>query len=242
VNTSTRWRWAALLFFLSAGQALAAEWEQVPGEASAIAIGANGEVWAVSGSLREPGGYAVYHWNGERFARVPGAAAVRIAVDPFGNPWVVDSFNNLVHWSGGAWQKVRGSAKDVGIGADGSVWTVGIEGGLYQYRAGNLEKRFPGNFVRVAVDSSGEPWPIDGTMTLMKRSDSGWQPLRPATMSVALGPSSMWVLDNSGATWRLDANGNWLHRRGRFKEIAVGPDGMPWTVTLDNRVFRRIPD
>ena len=220
-----------------------ADWEQVPGEAIAIAVGANGEVWAIGGA-RESGGFGVYHWNGVEFEKAAGIAGMRIAVDPRGFPWVVDSFNNVRRWTGRYWENLPGWSKDVGIGANGSIWSVGLEGGLYEFRRGRFEKRFPGRFERIAVAPDGEPWSIDEKQDLARKGTTGWESFRSGTASVSIGANgAVWVLDATGLVFRLgDASGLWLRRVGRFREICVGPDGAPWAVTADRRIFRWLPE
>lgn len=220
-----------------------ADWEQVPGEASAVAVSANGEVWAIGG-VRESGGFGVYRWNGAEFEKAIGIAGIRIAVDPRGFPWVVDSFHNVRRWTGRHWENLPGWGKDIGIGANGSVWSVGLEGGLYEFRRGRFEKRFPGRFEHVAVAPDGEPWIIDEKQELARQGTSGWESFRSGTASVSIGANgAMWVLDATGGVYRLgDASGLWFRREGRFREISVGPDGAPWAVTADRRIFRWLPE
>jgi hypothetical protein len=233
-------RFLACLLALTSPMALA-YWEQIPGEATAIAIGANGSVWTI-GTIRESGGYGVYRWDGVQFEKAPGISGVRIAVDPRGNPWVVDSFNNVRRWNRGAWENLPGWGKDVAIGADGSVWSVGLEGGLWRFRGQRFEKVYPGGFQRIAVAPDGEPWAVDEKLQVVRRGEWGWQPLRPSTRSIGIGAEgSVWIVDNESRVQMLDASGGWLRQDGRFNEIAVGPDGRAWAVTADNRIFRQIP-
>jgi len=217
-------------------------WEQVPGEASAIAIGPEGAVWTV-GTDRESGGFGIYRWDGAQFRKAPGIAGVRIAVDARGNPWVVDSFNNVRRWSASAWQNLPGWGKDVATGADGSVWSVGLEGGLWQFRGQRFEKIYPGGFARVAVGPDGEPWAVDDKGQLVRRSASGWESVRSGTAAIAMGPNrAIWVLDTAQAANVFEPDVGWLRRGGPFREIAVGPDGVAWAVTQDFRIFRRMED
>jgi len=62
---------------------------------------------------------------------------MRIAVDPSGAPWVVNVNGNIYSRASGSWQLMPGLAKDIGIGADGSVWVIGTDptpGGYGIYR------------------------------------------------------------------------------------------------------------
>lgn len=60
-----------------------------PGTATGISAGASGSVWAV-GTANVSGGHPNYQWNGSKWVTVVGAA-VAIAVDPHGNPWIANS-------------------------------------------------------------------------------------------------------------------------------------------------------
>jgi hypothetical protein len=219
-----------------------AYWEQVPGEASAIAVGANGDVWAI-GTIRESGGYGVYRWDGAQFAKAKGIAGVRIAVDPRGFPWVVDSFNNVRRWNGRYWQNLPGWGMDVAIGANGAVWSVGLEGGLHEFRGTRFEKRYPGRFERVGVTPEGEPWPIDEKRELFRPGPNGFESVRSATAAIVIAPEgTAWILDGGGALYSLDATGLWTRREGRFREVAMGPYGQAWALSADNRIFRGMPE
>jgi hypothetical protein len=51
--------------------------------------------------------------------------AMRIAVGPNDDPWIVDSFGKIYQWVGNGWRQYPGAARDIGIGVDGSVLIVG---------------------------------------------------------------------------------------------------------------------
>jgi hypothetical protein len=89
------------------------------------------DVWSFSNTTVSGGYFTIQRWTGSTWTSVSGAA-VRIAVDPVGKPWVVNS-QNIYGWSGSSWIAVPGAATDVGIGANGDVWAIGVaavSGGL----------------------------------------------------------------------------------------------------------------
>jgi hypothetical protein len=67
--------------------------EERPGLARDVSVGADGAVWVV-GDRATAGGYGIYRWNGNGWIQTPGGAE-RIAVDPGGNPWFVDSGRHI---------------------------------------------------------------------------------------------------------------------------------------------------
>ena len=60
-------------------------------------------------------------------------------------PWVVNSNNNIFQRTGGSWQMLPGLAKDIGVGADGSVWVIGTDStgggyGIHRWNGNNWTK------------------------------------------------------------------------------------------------------
>lgn len=48
-------------------------------------------------------------------------AAVKIAVDATGTPWVLNTQNQIYRYNGNGWTLVPGKATDIAIGGDGSI-------------------------------------------------------------------------------------------------------------------------
>jgi len=116
--------------------------ERIAGEAMDIAAGANGAVWIVGLDQSISRGVAAsapapktpvanrgrptpapapaqqYRWE-----KISGAA-IRIAIDPAGNPWAVTSAGQVYHYSGNNWTIFPVSARDIAVGADGVVYVV----------------------------------------------------------------------------------------------------------------------
>ncbi|MCG8414031.1 MAG: hypothetical protein MI746_07415, partial [Pseudomonadales bacterium] len=106
------------------------EWRQLLGYAYDIGVGANGDVWVI-GTDPQPGGYGIYHIDGFGGFAVEGGA-LRIDVDPFGRPWVVNFDHEIYRLeSNGFWTRMPGFALDIGIGANGDVWVTNFEGVYY---------------------------------------------------------------------------------------------------------------
>jgi hypothetical protein len=137
-------------------------WQKLPGNAIDIAAGGN-SVWVI-GSGQVPGGYSIHRWNGNGWDRIEGGAT-RIAVDPNGNPWVVNENHEIFRLVHGAWQRLPGLANDIAIGADGTPWVIGVgtvPGGNGVHRwTGNNWQDVEGGAVRIAVDGNGNPWVIN---------------------------------------------------------------------------------
>ena len=130
------------------------KWIRLPGDARDIGIGANGAVWVVS-----TGG--VFRWNGIEWVRYIGSG-IRIDVDPAGNPWVAGSDGDIYLLQEDYWREIPGEARDIGVGADGSVWITGTrddEGVQRIYRwDGSNWNQVRGSGRQISVDPDGKPW------------------------------------------------------------------------------------
>ncbi len=153
-----------MLLILLPGHVFADSWVQLSEEtAKDIGIGADGSVWIV-GTNPVSGGYGIYKWDGENWEGVDGGA-VRIDVDPQGNPWIVNDNGYIFRRVDNSWVQLFGAAKDIGIGADGSVWIVGtnpVSGGYGIYKwDGKNWKVVDGGAVQISVDKYGIPWVVN---------------------------------------------------------------------------------
>jgi hypothetical protein len=149
-------------------------WKVLPRVATDIAHGGDGSVWIIGvnertggfvgksgGSTTEAG---IYKWNGSDWNRIDGAA-VSIAVDQKGNPWVINGNGTIFRRQGDAWVVLPGSGKDIAIGG-GQVYIVGtnsVPGGFGIYVWSEAEGKFTevelahgGGGTSVAVDGKGE--------------------------------------------------------------------------------------
>ncbi|NKB31785.1 MAG: hypothetical protein GKR91_01645 [Pseudomonadales bacterium] len=129
-------------------------WTRLQGDARDVGIGADGTVWIAAGG-------GIYRWDGYDWERTSGSA-VRIDVDPFGTPWVVDHTDDIYELIRGRWIKRPGGARDIGIGADGSVWVIGTSSGsgghdIFRWN-GNFWVQVFGSARQISVDPEGIPW------------------------------------------------------------------------------------
>lgn len=142
-------------------------WQQLPGRATHLAVGANGAIFHV-GTTPQPGGlvspgYELAKWTGSGWERVPGAAR-QVAVAPDGTPWIVNNFGQIFRWTNNNWQHLPGNATHLAIGADGTVCHVGTtemgQGGFEIARwNGYSWVRYPrAAALKVAADPNGLPW------------------------------------------------------------------------------------
>ncbi len=137
-----------------------------------IAVGGNGDVWTIGCDAAPGGGGNVIRKLSPQSATVPGAG-VRIAAEPNGNPWVVNDRGEIFRWTGSAFTRVDGCAKDIAIGKDGIPWVIGcsaVTGGFEVFRwTGNGWGKVPGAGVALSIGGDNQAWIIDSTGKVSRR-------------------------------------------------------------------------
>jgi len=151
--------------FIYKYNATTGKFEAMPDQATDIAIGADGSIWKI-GINKTGNDYDIYKWNGANWTNVPGAA-VRIAVDPSGKAWVVNSVGTVYSYEIAGWTQRPGSVKDIAIGANGSMWCTALDGRIYQWD-GNDWVLKTGAAVNISVTPDGNPWVANSAGTVWR--------------------------------------------------------------------------
>jgi len=98
----------------------------MPGGGRDIGVGADGSVWLIGGNHVGVGqDSSPFKWNGSDWVGAEGGG-VAIAVDPKGNPWMINSVGEIYHYSGKEWVQMPSRGRDIGVGANGAVWLIGV--------------------------------------------------------------------------------------------------------------------
>jgi hypothetical protein len=178
-------------------------YQVVPGNAYDIAVGANGMVWKI-GTNALGNGYQVYRWNGTGWDGSDGGA-YRIAVDGNGVPWVRDLSGTIFRkgdnspFTTGNWQVIPGQlARDIGVGANGSVWIIGLNAlgdgwQVYRYNGSGWDGS-TGGAAAVTVTPSGVPWVLTNSSKQFYRHTNpdpfsgSWELLPGNSVDVGIGP------------------------------------------------------
>jgi hypothetical protein len=160
---------------------------QVPnGIANDVGIGADGSIWIIGNNKVGPSDFDIYRYLNGKWVMVPGGA-VRIAVDPKGNPWVVNSGHQIFHWNGSGWNQIPGGALDVGVGADGSVFIVGTDQSVWKLTGGTSWTRVEGGLTDISVDPYGRPWGVDSGHQIWRSLAGGPPPPPDNTVTILSG-------------------------------------------------------
>jgi hypothetical protein len=245
----------AIVLFLP-GAVLAepdATWHQVPGSAKDIGAGADGSVWIIgTNPSATPDDFGAHMWTGKDWRGVEGGG-VRIDVDPSGNPWMVNSKGEIFRRANDTWQRMPGFAKDVGVGANGSIWIIGTnptatpdDFGAHMW-TGKDWRGVEGGGVRIDVDPSGNPWMVNSKGEVFRRANDTWQRVPGFAKDVGVGADgSVWIIGThpSGTAANFGVhkwNGKeWQGVEGGGVQISADKAGMPWIVNAtDNILYRK---
>jgi len=211
-----------------------------------IDIGANGVIWVVG--TEEPQG-RIYFETENCWKMLPDGEAVKIAVDPNGVPWIIKSDNSIHHWTGSLWERIPGTAQDIDIGADGSVYIVGMgnsenpEGQIFKWTGSSWELLPNSAAMKITVDPSGTPWIITSNNNVHRWTGSSWEQMPEAAQDIDIGADgSVYIvgagdftnpqgpiLKWTGYSWNLFPSGAAI-------KIAVDPNGIPWVNTIANSI------
>jgi hypothetical protein len=142
-----------------------AGWELLPGRAREVAVGANGAAWCLSAADFAPGGGSIHIWNGRDWDHVDGAA-VKIAVGPDEQPWIINSAGQIFRRSGQGWELLPGLAREIAIGVDGMVWCLSAatdsagESSIHFWNGSDWD-HVPGAAVKVSAGAPGAVWLVN---------------------------------------------------------------------------------
>jgi len=210
--------------------------------ASDIAVGANGVVWIIG---NDPAGAAdknIYRWDGNAFQQTVGQA-VRIAVDPNGKAWVVNSSGSIFRWIETSWQNMPGKAIDIGIGAKGEVWVLDPNGTPFKWD-GNNWRPIGGGGWRIAVDPSGNPWVVNQGNQIWRWKGTAWDLLPGSAKDIAIGPDgNVLIVSTAPASGGFQiqrwADGQWIPERDAAgAAVAAGPAGALYVMRDTGAVVR----
>lgn len=97
------------------------------------------------------------------------------------------------------WKQVPGIAQDIGIGANDSVWITGGDErgdgyGVYRWTGHDWEDS-TGIGVEIAVGPDGQPWTVDRSGAIFRKSAIGWEAMPGAARDIGIGADgSVWII------------------------------------------------
>ena len=228
------------------------EWSAITGNtATDISVAANNSVWITSKN-KTGNDYSIHRWNGNTWSII-GGGAVRIAVAPDGNPWVVNSMGLIFRKVGNDWIPMPGLATDIGIGADNTVWVLGKTKPASDYPIfywdGKTWIKTDGIGVRIAVDPNGSPWVVNSAGQIFRRNGTSWHEAKGPGNFIDVGvgaDNTVWALggkENAGNhdvyKWNASKN-TWEKTEGAGTAISVDFDGIPYVINGAGEIYKLV--
>jgi len=185
----------------------------------------------------------VFYWAELALMEPEADAQAQFELQDFGAHAAIAAENQLGLARAPSWQRMLGSASDIGVGADGSVWAIGTDErsggfGIYQW-LGDTWQRVQGGALRIDVDPDGRPWIVNNSHSIYRWQDGDWVRMGGNARDIGIGADgSVWVT-SGGGTYRYD-EGEWVGVRGSGVRIDVDPNGVPWVVDHTNDIHQLI--
>ncbi len=145
----------------------------------------------------------------------------------------------------------------IAIGPDGFIWLLkktpgtshlpddGVDFELHRYNGFGMYHRsgwdrVPGEGVAVTVDHEGQPWLVQASGTIVRRTGSGWQRLPGSATDISAGADgSVWAVGSrelpGGHEILRWAGQDWQEVPGAAVRIAVSPSVSPGSATTVTR-------
>lgn len=160
----------------------------------------------------------------------------------------------------GSWSAVegpnQGGAKDIGVGADGTVWVIGKERAddngykIFKRQSDETWKEMPGAAVRIAVDWLGRAYVANRGGTIFEWQEKGeWRiidatsGIRAKDISVNAG-GAVWIISDRSVgdygyeIYRLQ-DGKWQLYSGAGIKIAADETGnRAWVVNARDEIYQ----
>jgi hypothetical protein len=160
------------------------------------------------------------------------------------------------------WVRVPGEARDIGVGADGTVWVLGgnpypdTDFDFFDNNVGEADYglwvldefgwlEIPGSGVRLDVDPEGYPWVINSDHEIWRLTPFGWDRIPGSAHDIGIGADgSVWVLGTTERRggyeiFRYTGFG-WQKVHGTGVRIDVDTYGNPWVINHDDDIFHLV--
>jgi len=140
------------------------------------------------------------------------------------------------------WKRLKGAAKDIGAGADGSIFVVGNDAqSVYRWDARKKDwVKLPGGLARIDVGPDGNPVGVNKQQGIYRYNGEEWIKMPGAATDVGIGADgTIWVVNAQGKIYRWNEKGNvWKLVPGEAVRIDVDPQGNAWVVNSQGGIYR----
>ncbi len=169
--------------------------------------------------------------------------ASRITADIFGDPWIVKTNGDIVHYSNGKVNAIPGKARDIGTGGIyGTIWITNAANQIF-YK----DRIFGGDWVKIDglahtidVDHIGNPWVLNKHNNIYKRINqiSGyWSQQNGAALDIGVGAGRVYVIGTNKNVYLRKSDGSWANLGGIAERLDVDNIARAWVVNASNEIF-----
>lgn len=132
--------------------------------------------------------------------------------------------------------QLPGTAKDIDIGADGSIWRIGVDSTIARFEEGGWTK-IDGAASRIAVDNFGFPWVVKSTGEILRRNGRKWIVLPGTAVDIDINATGeVWVVGRDGWIRRWGGE-DWVDAtKADAMRIAVDWQGIPYVIDSKGEV------
>lgn len=226
-----------------------------------VAAGAPGTLWAIDTN----GNPYQYFQASSQWQAVPSSVLPQLAQAP--TTWALGRNGTIWQFAKGGWVQFFHelpnaiSPAQVVAGADGSLWALDVNGGLYQYvtaqSAWQQIPRAPAGLLQVAPLDPTSIWAIAkdpddaGSFILYQCMAGAWQQVAGAPVMSPISATPQVSVGSDGTVWLLDGNGiprvvgnqaasNWSARKAgvSLQSVAASGIGEAWAVGADGGFWR----
>jgi Tectonin domain/Group XII secretory phospholipase A2 precursor (PLA2G12) len=149
----------------------------------------------------------------------------------------------IEHNSGfGEWTKMPGgNAKDISVGADGTVWALNGDGTIWKWNGDDWTKMPGGNALKVAVGGNDLIWALNRDGTIWKWNDNDWTKMPGGNAKdISVGADgTVWALNGDGTIWKWNSDDWTKMPSGKVRRITVGGNNSIWVLSLDGTIWKR---
>lgn len=132
--------------------------------------------------------------------------------------------------------QLPGTAKDIDIGSDGSIWRIGVDSTIARFEEGGWTK-IDGTASRIAVDNFGFPWVVRSTGEILRRNGRKWIVLSGTAVDIDINQKGdVWVVGRDGWIRRWGGE-DWVDAtKADAARIAVDWQGIPYVIDSKGEV------
>ncbi|WP_036189753.1 tectonin domain-containing protein [Marinobacterium lacunae] len=207
--------------------------------ANEIAIGPDGSVFA----LGAEGELLRWQNSRSRFLAFPGILK-KIAIDPYGLPWGINTSGEVYRHSEGDWKAIPNiKAADITISPLGQIYVSNSAENIFRYNPLlNRFERISGVFgEQLAAASDNSLWIVrqDGRVYQCQQTECDYRK-RSNAVDVSVGPEgSVFITTDRGQLYLWERDGSrWIKQFDNAVHVSVGPGGYPWVTDSKQQVWR----